>query len=70
MNQFLRSLTAEQQVSALFIIVFGVLFITSATVFILSLRERGDTVQAEVNTAVRAATVRYALERLLGWLRG
>ena len=42
MNQFLRNLTAEQQVSALFIIVFGLLFIASATVFMLSLRERGD----------------------------
>jgi hypothetical protein len=29
MNQFLRNLTAEQQVSALFIIVFGLLFIAS-----------------------------------------
>ena len=42
MNQFLRNLTAEQQVSALFIIVFGLLFLTSATVFMLLLRERGD----------------------------
>jgi phosphatidate cytidylyltransferase len=35
MNQFLRNLTAEQQVSALFIIVFGLLFLASATVFML-----------------------------------
>ena len=42
------SLTAEQQVSALFIIVFGLLFIASATVFMLSLRERGDSVQADL----------------------
>ena len=48
MNQFLRNLTAEQQVSALFIIVFGLLFIASATVFMLSLRERGDSVQADL----------------------
>ena len=38
MNQFLRNLTAEQQVSALFIIVFGLLFITHVAVFMLSLR--------------------------------
>jgi phosphatidate cytidylyltransferase len=48
MNQFLRNLTAEQQVSALFIIVFGLLFIASATVFMLSLRERGESVQADL----------------------
>jgi phosphatidate cytidylyltransferase len=48
MNQFLRNLTAEQQVSALFIFVFGLLFITSAAVFMLTLRERGDTPQADV----------------------
>jgi phosphatidate cytidylyltransferase len=48
MNQFLRNLTAEQQVSALFIIVFGLLFLASATVFMLLLRERGDDAQAEL----------------------
>jgi phosphatidate cytidylyltransferase len=48
MNQYLRNLTAEQQVSALFIIVFGLLFLTHFTVFMLSLRERGDSPQAEV----------------------
>lgn len=51
MNQYLRNLTAEQQVSALFIIVFGLLFIAHFTVFMLSLRERGDTPQAEVINA-------------------
>jgi phosphatidate cytidylyltransferase len=48
MNQYLRNLTAEQQVSALFIIVFGLLFLIHFTVFMLSLRERGDSPQAEV----------------------
>ena len=48
MNQFLRNLTAEQQVSALFVIVFGLLFLASATVFMLLLRERGDDAQAEL----------------------
>ena len=51
MNQFLRNLTAEQQVSALFIIVFGLLFIASATVFMLSLRERGDSALSELDSA-------------------
>jgi phosphatidate cytidylyltransferase len=48
MNQFLRNLTAEQQVSALFISVFGLLFIAHVTVFMLSLRERGESAQADV----------------------
>ena len=60
MNQFLRNLTAEQQVSALFIIVFGLLFITHVAVFMLSLRERGDTPQAEVINA-RLAEARALL---------
>jgi phosphatidate cytidylyltransferase len=60
MNQYLRNLTAEQQVSALFIIVFGLLFLTHVTVFMLSLRERGDTPQAEVVNA-RLAEARALL---------
>jgi phosphatidate cytidylyltransferase len=60
MNQYLRNLTAEQQVSALFIIVFGLLFVTHVTVFMLSLRERGDTPQAEVVNA-RLAEARALL---------
>ena len=47
MYQYLRNLTAEQQVSALFISVFGLLFITHVTVFMLSLRERGESVHAD-----------------------
>ncbi|MEJ6024169.1 phosphatidate cytidylyltransferase [Ramlibacter sp. PS4R-6] len=41
MNRFLRSLTATEQVAALFIIVFGILTIASVTAFLLSLRQRG-----------------------------
>jgi phosphatidate cytidylyltransferase len=41
MNQFIRSLTASQQVGALFLTVFGILFLVSIVVFVLSLRERG-----------------------------
>jgi phosphatidate cytidylyltransferase len=42
MNQFLRSLSATQQVGALFILVFGVLLLASGTLLLLSLRERDD----------------------------
>ena len=41
MNQFIRSLSASQQVGALFLVVFGILFLVSLVVFVLSLRERG-----------------------------
>jgi phosphatidate cytidylyltransferase len=41
MNQFIRSLNASQQVGTLFLIVFGILFLVSIVVFVLSLRERG-----------------------------
>ena len=77
MNQYLRNLTAEQQVSALFIIVFGLLFLTHVTVFMLSLRERGDTPQAEVVNA-RLAEARALLRTSwamvivfwVGWVSG
>ena len=42
MNKFLRSLTPEQQVGALFIGVFGILIIVTVVLIVLSLRERGD----------------------------
>jgi phosphatidate cytidylyltransferase len=40
MNQFLRSLTATQQVGLLFVILFGLLALCSLVVFVLSFRER------------------------------
>lgn len=40
MNQFLRNLSATQQVGALFLLVFGVLALASVTAFLLTLRER------------------------------
>jgi len=43
MNHFLRSLTATQQVGALFVIVFGLLFIATAALLTVSLRERAET---------------------------
>ncbi|WP_394790506.1 phosphatidate cytidylyltransferase [Rhodoferax sp.] len=42
MNQFLRSLSATQQVSALFLLVFGVLVLASGALLLVSLRERSD----------------------------
>src|SRR6187399_1524262 len=43
MNHFLRSLNATQQVGALFVIVFGLLFIATAALLTVSLRERAET---------------------------
>lgn len=42
MNHFLRSLSGSQQVAALFLLVFGVLSLASATLLLVSLRERDD----------------------------
>lgn len=42
MNQFLRSLTPEQQVAALFFIVFGILTLVSVGAFLLTLRHRSE----------------------------
>jgi phosphatidate cytidylyltransferase len=51
-NQFLRSLTATQQVAALFLIVFGILVALSASAFLLTLRAHagghGEAAQAEL----------------------
>jgi phosphatidate cytidylyltransferase len=40
MNRFLRSLTPDQQISLLFVAVFGALLLASTVAFLLSLRER------------------------------
>ena len=47
MGQFLRDLNASQQVAALFVIVFGLLFAASTTAFLLSLREKDEGAQAD-----------------------
>ena len=39
---YLKNLTATQQIGALFIIVFGLLLLSSIVAFVLSLREYGD----------------------------
>ncbi len=51
MNQFLRSMTATQQVGALFLIIFGILAAISAWNFIAILRERGEDEQGQKRLA-------------------
>ena len=51
MGQFLRDLSANQQVAALFVIVFGLLFAASTTAFLLSLREKGEGALADRSRA-------------------
>jgi phosphatidate cytidylyltransferase len=47
MNQFLRSLSANEQVGLLFVIVFGVLLLASGGALLWSIRERGDDAAGE-----------------------
>ena len=42
MNQYLRSLTPQQQVAALFFIVFGILTLVSVGAFLMTFRTRGE----------------------------
>jgi phosphatidate cytidylyltransferase len=46
MNQFLRTLSPGQQVGLLFVILFGLLLLSSLVMFTLSIKERGDDAQA------------------------
>src|SRR4051812_35064511 len=48
MNQYLRNLSPTHQVAALFVIVFGLLFIVSTVAFMLSFRERRNPVHDEI----------------------
>ena len=60
MSQFLRDLNASQQVAALFVIVFGLLFAASTTAFLLSLREKDEGAQ-EDRARARLGEVRALL---------
>ena len=51
MNQFLRSLTPDQQVGLLFVLVFGILLLGSAIVVVMSLREPVDESRRESRRA-------------------
>jgi phosphatidate cytidylyltransferase len=44
---YLKNLTPTQQIGALFVIVFGILLLASATSFLMSVREHGDEQLAE-----------------------
>jgi len=48
MNNYLRNLSPTHQVAALFVIVFGLLFIVSTVAFLLSFRERRNPVHDEI----------------------
>ena len=47
LNQFIRSLSASQQVGALFLVVFGLLSLATVILVLLSLRERGRVTDGE-----------------------
>jgi phosphatidate cytidylyltransferase len=47
MYQLLKNFTANQQIGALFTLVFGLLLLASSVAFLLSMREFGDTHRAE-----------------------
>ena len=44
---YLKNLSASQQIGALFIVVFGLLILTSCVSFLYSVREHGDDAQAD-----------------------
>ena len=64
MNQFLRSLTATQQVALLFIIVFGILVIASVTAFLMTFRkdrEQDEAWQAELRNFRRLLATSWGM---------
>jgi phosphatidate cytidylyltransferase len=76
MNQYLRSLTATQQVGLLFIIVFGLLVTTTLVLFVLALREketeRGKAWAEELKRlgGLLQTSWMVALVFWLGWVMG
>ncbi len=76
MNQTLRSLTASQQVGLLFVIVFGLLLLTSVVLFALAFREReserGKAWSAEIKrlSGLLQTSWLVALVFWLGWVMG
>ena len=77
MNQFLKSMTATQQVGAMFVLVFGCLAIAGITVFLLSVQDppetpRGDArrlLLARADGVLRSSWV-MANVFWIGWLAG
>ncbi len=73
MNQFLRALTANQQVGLLFVVLFGVLLLASVAAFITSLRERhadGPTAELVNFSSVLRSSWAMAVIFWLGWVMG
>jgi phosphatidate cytidylyltransferase len=75
--QSLKNLTANQQVGALFIIVFGVLLIASAVTFLWSLRDYGDDAHGQRRhhdlrnlEGVISTSWMMVLVFWLGWISG
>ncbi len=77
MNSYLRSLSAPEQVGAMFIFVFGCLFIASIVLLLLSLREHADGARDEehrqnlvhANTLLRSSWF-MVIVFWIGWLSG
>ena len=77
MNQYLRSLSATEQVGAMFLFIFGCLFIASVALLILSLREQNDDAAGEerrqslvhANTLLRSSWF-MVIVFWIGWLSG
>ena len=69
MNQFLRNLTATQQIGALFLVVFGILSIVTVWAFVRNLREHSsDDPEAEAIDADELALSQDHLQRAQAWL--
>jgi len=77
MNQYLRSLTASEQVGAMFLFVFGCLFVASVVLLMLSLREQAEDAAGEArgqmlvraNTLLRSSWY-MVMVFWIGWLSG
>jgi phosphatidate cytidylyltransferase len=76
LNRFLRGLSAEQQVAALFLIVFGILVMASVGAFLLSFRQRGvagtESFQQELRHFRRLLGTSWFMVVLfwIGWVAG
>ena len=77
MNQYLKSLSATEQVGAMFLIVFGCLAIAGITIFLLSIREHAATPQGEARRVLLAradgvlrSSWVMAIVFWIGWLSG
>jgi phosphatidate cytidylyltransferase len=77
MYHYLKNLTPTQQVGALFVIVFGLLLLASATTFLLSVKEYGDDARGKawrdelksVDGIIRTSWV-MVLVFWIGWVTG